>query len=504
MADAVSASGVALDNISLTEMKQRVRLAVPDVAARLAKAVMETVPDDIVRALSRHIHGDLHSRLASQSLAGVGATGYSGEPTIQLWPSEVGAYVGQDSWRTRDHALADVWERTNPAAFRAERAAWLARGRTRRRPGMQAIHAAANQSMDPYPNIRTADAVARFCTTATPQDMLKLFKTKGQVLEEETAGLVAERFGQPLSLRNTGSTWRPSSVGGAVPTVTVARPRPPGDITDPGPYVFSGAVDGWLTEEPYKDVVVELKLRMRVIPPTVPLRDILQVQTYLAMHGVQRAAHVQRVIGTSDVVITMIERDADLWNDTVMPDVQRFVCDVRRLLRGGEEDEAIRHRVLYASEKTALPLAQLPAAMASELRAADAKTTVTVTAQQTTSISHGTHLDVLTVNHHMTDVVAFKQLAEPADTSLPSPTVANTKKRRRHADDDVVRLPTMRQPTPSQQLRSRQHNPKRVVVAALRDMLSLSSRVKRVPRSGQASGQATAPARPYNTRSRSR
>ena len=264
-------------------------------------------------------------------------------------------------------------------------------------------------------------------------------------------------------------------------------------------------MDGWLVDEPYKDVVVELKLRMRTIPPTVPLRDILQVQTYLAMHGVQRAAHVQRVIGTSHVVINMIERDAELWDGTVMPDVQRFVCDVRRLLRGNDEDEAIRHRVLFAAEKTALPLAQLPAAMASELRAngAGAPTAaidVTTTAAAAVVVEDQTHprLDItlLTVDHHSTAVVVFNAAVVVPEAAVPG----GKKRRRKHVDDDVLRLPTMRRVDPVLQApgasASTSLKKKRVVITALRNVLSLSSRVKRA--------SAALPVRPYNTRSRSR
>jgi hypothetical protein len=356
-------------------------MAVPEVAARLAKAVMETIPEEIVRELTRHIHGGLDAAASrstsipdSASSTSAATPCFEHEPVVHLWPSEVGSYVGQDSWRTREQALAEVWERTHPTSFRAERAAWLARGRVaRRQSGSPSLVAAygANQSLgtDPFPSIATADAVARFCTTASPQDMLKLFKTKGQLLEEETAQLFASVVQQPLSLRNTGSVWRPETDRPAVPSGTVSRPRPPGDITQPGPFLFTGAVDGWLTQDPYKDVIVEFKLRMRAVPPSIPLRDILQVQAYMAMHGVTRTAHVQRVIGSSDLVVNMVSWDPVLWHDTVMPDIRKFVCDVRRLIRGSADDDAIRHRVLTAAEKLALPLAQLPTVMAAELRA---------------------------------------------------------------------------------------------------------------------------------------
>lgn len=491
MDDMVDTNRVSVDGISLAEMKRRAKQSVPDVAARIAKAVMDAVPDDIVRELARHIHGDLHSRLATAAPN----PNPSNEPIIQLWPSEVGSYVGQDTWRTRDQALADVWERTHGSSFRAERGAWLARGRTLRGHGAAAaVSLERNQAatVDPYPHIATTQAVARFCSSASPQDMLKLFKTKGTVLEEQTADMLAAELGQALSLRNSAAMWRPGGVQSAVP-VTAARSRPGGPITDPGPYVFSGAVDGWLTQEPFKDVIVELKLRMRAIPATIPLRDVLQMQTYMAMHDVQRAAHVQRVIGTSQLVINMVERDETLWNGVVMPDIVRFVCDVRRLLRGEAEDDGIRHRVLAAVEKVALPLAQLSTVMASELRtfkAAEAEAAVEAEAEAEAhaevepKVKESDVLSSCTVNHHSIEVFGSAPAPTPAPVLVSTSASAlgkRKRKRRAHPDDNLIRLPTS--------------SSKRSVVAALRDVLSLSSRVKR-------NSAASQPA--YNTRARSK
>ena len=503
MDDMVDTNRVSVDGISLAEMKRRAKQSVPDVAARIAKAVMDAVPDDIVRELARHIYGDLNSRLATAAPH----PNPSNEPVIQLWPSEVGSYVGQDTWRTRDQALADVWERTHGSSFRAERGAWLARGRTLRGHAAAAVSLERNQAaaVDPYPHIATTQAVARFCSSASPQDMLKLFKTKGTVLEEQTADMLAAELGQALSLRNSAAMWRPGGVQSAVP-VTAARSRPGGPITDPGPYVFSGAVDGWLTQEPFKDVIVELKLRMRAIPASIPLRDILQVQTYMAMHDVQRAAHVQRVIGTSQLVINMVERDETLWNGVVMPDIVRFVCDVRRLLRGEAEDDGIRHRVLSAAEKVALPLAQLSTVMASELRTfkaaeaeAEAKVEAEAHAEVEPKVKESDVLSSCTMNHHGIEVIGsalalapvlIPTLVSTSSTSTSASASASAsasvlgkrkRKRRAHPDDNLIRLPA----SPS----------KRSVVAALRDVLSLSSRVKR-------NSVASQPA--YNTRARSK
>jgi hypothetical protein len=257
--------------------------------------------------------------------------------------------------------------------------------------------------------------------------------------------------------------------------------------------VFSGAVDGWLTQEPFKDVIVELKLRMRAIPATIPLRDVLQMQTYMAMHDVQRAAHVQRVIGTSQLVINMVERDETLWNGVVMPDIVRFVCDVRRLLRGEAEDDGIRHRVLAAVEKVALPLAQLSTVMASELRtfkAAEAEAAVEAEAEAEAhaevepKVKESDVLSSCTVNHHSIEVFGSAPAPAPAPVLVSTSASAlgkRKRKRRAHPDDNLIRLPTS--------------SSKRSVVAALRDVLSLSSRVKR-------NSAASQPA--YNTRARSK
>ena len=320
-----------------------------------------------------------HAHLASHS---PGVLDVTREPTVILWPSETYAYAGYSGRMSRCQALAMVWQRTHAPSFHAARESWLANGRRPARVTARGVAAAilsgsaptppqstgkrprtgtsggagsGSGSDDPFPHVKGPEDVRAFREKASSTDILRLYRAKGAMEEEATAECLALRLGQPLHLRNTASYWRADC---GLPAMPVDRAtvhiRTLGPITDPGPFAFMGEVDGWLSQPPFEDVIVELKLRMTRIPDDVSDADMLQAQTYMAMCNVDRVLHVQRVLGETDVVLTTVQRNTELW-DATMVSLRQFVCDVRRLLRGGPEDVQLRHQALQAVETLPAP-----------------------------------------------------------------------------------------------------------------------------------------------------
>ena len=224
----------------------------------------------------------------------------------------------------------------------------------------------------------------------------------------------------------------------------------------------------------------------------------------------------------------MVEWDPALWHGTIMPDVRKFACDVRRLIRGRLEDDGMRQRVLSAVEKFALPLAQLPTVMAADLRAAAAAASAATATAAATAAATATVLPPpLPFSHHEPGLceppplsLAPTQAAGKPDpdvllsaltvctfhndapvvketqtvvlrASQPSPPQRTSRHGRRyHPDAALLRLPVMNMPVQAVAPQSKRSR-KRAAVTALCDVLSLSSRVK------------TRTAAAYNTRLRS-
>lgn len=301
---------------------------------------------------------------ASGSVGGHGK-GVRHEPTVELWPSEVNAYLGyKGGFLTRTEALARVWRRTNDANFTAAREQWLARGRVPRKQSVKRDGAADGASggsdslarqleclRDPYPKVLTPEDVDRFRAAHSPEDVSRLYRSKGRTMEPYIVSLFEDKVKQPVLLRNTALYWSDAMEGaGVIGAKSCARP--PGPILDPGEFVLKGEVDGAIMDGPKQYAPVECKLRLKAPTTGVPTSELLQIQAYLAALNAERGFHVQHVLGTHEVLHHTVWRNRSLWTNTVMPALRKFVCDVRRLLRGDLTDEALRHEVLYAAEKS--------------------------------------------------------------------------------------------------------------------------------------------------------
>jgi hypothetical protein len=280
------------------------------------------------------------------------------EATVSLWASEVGSYLGKDSWTSRDKALGNVWRRTNEAHFRCIQTGWRTAGC---RFGVFNSADTADKLrtvFDPYPEVRTAEDVAAFRARASADEVLRLYKTKGCLFEDNVAQLFGDSIHQPVALRHAAVAWR-SDVGAAVAVGAYAH-RAPGPITDPGLFTIVGEVDGWLLQPPYANTVVEFKVRMQNVPPLAPDRDLLQVQTYLNINGVDNCMYVQNLFGTKELYVQSMKRDKRMWEEEVMPALRKFVCDVRRLLRSDAADKQLQHQVLMACESDGHPKMRAP------------------------------------------------------------------------------------------------------------------------------------------------
>jgi hypothetical protein len=320
--------------------------------------------DDIMRAMKSTITSCVSQAFREFSVAAVPK-----ECTVSLWASETAAYIGRDSWMSRDKALAAVWKRTNEAHFATVQGVWRAYGGCLPddSTSSEEVRRRLARVFDPFPNVVTVQDVEEFRRTSKTSDVLKLYKAKGQVFEETLATEFSKTMFQPVLLRNTSVVWS-STTRVAVPK-PAARARSDEEvITDPGPFQIVGQVDGWLCEPPCENTIVEFKLRCTRIPNEIPFRDFAQVQTYLHVHDTKEAMYVQGLLGSREMRSQTIVRDDKAWQEAIFPGLQMFVCDVRRLLRGARQDVSLQSRVLSTLNEEphkAAPIVRLPTPRAS-------------------------------------------------------------------------------------------------------------------------------------------
>ena len=286
------------------------------------------------------------------------------ECVVSLWASETAAYIGQDTWMSRDKALATVWKRTNEAHMHVVQNIWRAHGGCLPDDSNTGkdVRQRLAKVFDPFPHVATIQDVEEFRRTSKASDVLKLYKAKGQVFEETLATEFSKTVFQPIMLRNTSVIWS-STTQIAVPKPTTHVRAAEESITDPGPFQIVGEVDGWLCSPPYENTIVEFKLRCSRISDKIPFRDYAQVQTYLHVHDIPEAMYVQGLLGSREMKVESIGRDERVWQDTIFPGLQMFVCDVRRILRGAKQDLALQSRVLASlteESHKAAPMVHMP------------------------------------------------------------------------------------------------------------------------------------------------
>lgn len=321
-------------------------------AADLTQVIMESVRQMVEAEVKRHLD------------AATPVPPSRNEATVVLWSSELAAYMDTDPWQTRLAVLAKVWRRSHEGSYRSARESWLARGKRPLHVTSKHVMASNGEKAaastpptrvytDPYVRIQTPADVSTFRAERPAKDVLKLYRTKGKLLEEETALLFSESIQQPVGLRNAAVIWQP--VGSNSGLRTEPSVRALGPIVTPGPYVLQGEIDACLTQPPFANVPVEFKLRMTGIPSTIPLRDIAQLHSYMAMMGSSRGFLVQRAFGSDAVDASIVQWDEALWTGKIVPAMEAVVCDTRRLMRGAIIDEELRHTVLLAAETCAPP-----------------------------------------------------------------------------------------------------------------------------------------------------
>jgi hypothetical protein len=304
----------------------------------------------------------LRTAVMQATLGDVGFAGRGG-PTVALFPSQLGAVLGLDPYLPRDVVLGQTWMRTNSTNYRAAAAAWTARDRqplTRPRDNDGggssggaggAGGASWTTPTDPAPDVLSADAMRAWCRNKSKKEVGVMYCAKGHVGEQATVELLEREGGLTLTQRNGAVWWHRDGSGGFRDD---AGGSPAGPVSDdpppPGDYALSGQVDAAITDAATGALVpVEIKTRMRRLAGAVRDREWLQIQAYIQALKAPYGLLVERVQGDDAVVRTRIERDDARWAAEVVPAMDTFVQEVRRLLRGGlGSDDALRHQVLTA------------------------------------------------------------------------------------------------------------------------------------------------------------
>jgi hypothetical protein len=241
--------------------------------------------------------------------------------TVVIYPTELGAILGCDRFESRLKMLAAKWRATDPRGFRLAMVGRIA--------GTGGTGGTAIAGRPRCAGVHNEAAVLRLLAANSTAGVTEVTSTS-----------------RPM-------WWRTRLLDGVAEgglgcyQQQQQQQTPTEDPIEPGPYVISGEVDAVVrTKDCPIDVPVEIKTRGSAMSLGVYPRERLQLQAYIQAMDAPWGLHVQNVLGTTTVVETRVPRDDEEWNTRVVPAVEAFVCDVRRVVRNCAADAELIRAVL--------------------------------------------------------------------------------------------------------------------------------------------------------------
>jgi hypothetical protein len=281
---------------------------------------------------------------------------------IMLYASQIAAIIGYNRHKKVSDAMELLWERVAPESFRAallrtgietesERVDRLLSAR-------KDVHDMVKESLDgrcrtsvdvasKYEEVsRQVGSLADMCqedkTLVDATIKRNLFTTYGTAAEHAALEKVRDALGiraapDPTFYKAKVATVRAGSVA-----------------------VWIGGKIDAISED--RKLVIEIKNRIRrLFYFKIPFYEIVQLQCYLQLLGVERGALVEchrGLGGAADINVVPVLRDRRMWEDVVVPKVSAFSTVFLDLL----DDPKMQDAFLRAGNRTAYLQARISAA----------------------------------------------------------------------------------------------------------------------------------------------
>ena len=265
-----------------------------------------------------------------------------GMPFICIYASQVAMCVGANRHRKVSEALELMWQRCDPAGFRAalrrnsirtdeEITDEIIQSNTGVRQLVDMTLAAPCESSEEV--ARSYDAVAReLRAVPLPEedrrlvdDVLKRNLYTGYGNREETNVLDYVRTRLGIACEEDPVFYKAQAGVAAGPW---------GEV----PWYVGGKIDAI---DPERTLLIEIKNRVNRLFYRVPFYEQVQVQTYLHLLDLERGVLVECLKAAQEPAVNVIpvRRDRDMWDRDIMPKLQGFVDFLARLLHDPREQD---------------------------------------------------------------------------------------------------------------------------------------------------------------------
>lgn len=231
---------------------------------------------------------------------------------ITIKASEVAACVGVNTYRPIFEVICDIWKKNNPSNFK---------GLTREEKNEEALNSSEGAkaifkgAMKEVPNnsdqvqilvSKTLEAVEKDAELSSDQKKMvsdhmrnMIYTTHGTRSEDTTADLDESKLHED----NTFYTLKVATIEGTT-------------------YEIVGRIDRYQVEEDGSKTLVEIKNRTKCLFKKVRDYEMIQVQTYLQMMGLNKARLVEQY--NDERQSYHIDKNQDQWDNQVMPKLKEF------------------------------------------------------------------------------------------------------------------------------------------------------------------------------------
>ncbi len=265
------------------------------------------------------------------------------EPYLTVYCSEVAACTGHHKFKTRYEALESVWRRADPVGYRAaltrchimtddERVLCLLEANPVIAQQLEAAKSAASDSRVERVQ-QVEQEVQGFCDGLSGHDK--------SVMQKHVRSSVFTRYGTDAEDNVVQMLNAFSAEQNHIRQDNSLRKADQGEVELAGrrrTWRLAGRADGFRD-----DAVIEVKNRIRQIPPQLPLYELIQTQAYCQLFALPRAQVVEalRTEEGTKLNITDVPKDDTFWGAEVLPELRVFMRVLCRLIVEVEMQDAM-------------------------------------------------------------------------------------------------------------------------------------------------------------------
>lgn len=241
---------------------------------------------------------------------------------IIIRASDVAAIIGKNTYKPPYEVFDDMWKKYSPDTFQGKTELDLAQESLSKASEEEislitkAFQYKSKDSLDANSQIKIVEEKIIQSKTLSTEDKERVMSlVRGTIstnfgIKTESITVAKVEIEEKIEIKKDESYY-------TYPICSIGNMR----------FDIVGKIDG-IEEENGQNVLIEIKNRINRLRKRVPEYEFVQVQTYLAMIGLDKAKLIEQY--QQETHTEVILADNDYWNYTILPELKRFCIEFQR------------------------------------------------------------------------------------------------------------------------------------------------------------------------------